>query len=258
MLLVLSPAKSLDFTPVPGLPATEPRFRKEAATLAKAARKLSRGDLKELMGVSDKLAELNFGRFRSFDPKSEDGVQAALAFNGDVYEGLDARTLDEDALVWAQDRLRILSGLYGLLRPLDRIQPYRLEMGVSLRNPRGSTLYGFWGDRISKALNGDAKGQAEPVLINLASQEYFGSVDVRALKIPAITVSFKEESDGRLRVLGFYAKKARGLMARYAIDHRIEVAEGLKAFDVAGYRFRPELSDGREWVFARPQPEPKG
>jgi cytoplasmic iron level regulating protein YaaA (DUF328/UPF0246 family) len=181
-------------------------------------------------------------------------VQAALAFAGDVYRGLDARSLDEDALAWAQEHVRILSGLYGVLRPLDAIQPYRLEMGVSLNTARGTTLYDFWGDRIAKALNADGKGLAEPTLINLASQEYFGAVDARALKLRLITVLFKEEQAGVARTLAFYAKKARGMMARYAIDHRVEHADGLKAFDTAGYAFRPELSTHAEWVFSRPQP----
>jgi cytoplasmic iron level regulating protein YaaA (DUF328/UPF0246 family) len=256
MLLVLSPAKSLDLTPAPELPATKPRFLKDTTELAAVARKLSPGDLAELMDISDRLAELNRERFRSFKPRAASGVQAALAFAGDVYRGLDARSLDADALAWAQDHVRILSGLYGVLRPLDAIQPYRLEMGVSLRTDRGSTLYDFWGDRIAKALNADGRALAEPTLINLASQEYFGAVDARALKLRRITVVFKEEQNGEARVLAFFAKKARGMMARYAIDHRIEHAEGLKAFDTAGYSFRPEASNDAEWVFARPQPPP--
>jgi hypothetical protein len=257
MLIVISPAKSLDFTPVPGLPSTRPRFEKDTAALARTARRLKAADLKRMMHISDDLAALNVARFRSFDPEGE-GVQAALAFNGDVYQGLQARTLDTDALAWAQDGLRILSGLYGLLRPMDAIQPYRLEMGVRLHTRRGESLYDYWGDRISKQLNADAAEHSEKVLINLASQEYFGAVNRRALKLPVVTCQFKEEKDGVIRTLAFFAKKARGLMARYVIDRRLERSADLKAFDTAGYRFRPDLSDEAEWVFVRPQPESKG
>src|SRR5579875_1774625 len=254
MLFVLSPAKTLDFTPAPSeLPATAPEMRKDTAELAAVTRKLTASDLKRLMGISDKLAELNVGRFRGFKTRPADaGVQAALAFAGDVYEGLQARTLDADALAWAQDHLRILSGLYGLLRPLDRMQPYRLEMGVRLRTERGASLYDFWGDRIAKALNRAARGHADRTLVNLASQEYFGAVRRKALKLPLVTCHFKEEKDGELSIVSFNAKKARGLMARFVIDHRLDRAEDLKAFDRAGYRFRPELSTDGDWVFSRP------
>lgn len=259
MLFVLSPAKTLDLTPAPPeLPVTRPRLLKETAELAGVAKRLSPADLGDLMGISDKLAELNRDRFRRFKPRSAEGVQAALAFAGDVYRGLDARSLDAEALGWAQEHVRILSGLYGLLRPLDVIQPYRLEMGVSLRTDRGGTLYDFWGDRISKALNADAKGHADRTLINLASQEYFGAVDARALKLRLISVTFREEKDGQARTLAFYAKRARGLMARWAVERRVEAAEGLKGFDVAGYRFDAGASSEAEWVFVRPQPEPAG
>jgi cytoplasmic iron level regulating protein YaaA (DUF328/UPF0246 family) len=256
MLFVLSPAKTLDFSPgPPDLPATAPEMGPETARLSRTTRKLKAADLKRLMDISDKLAELNVARFKAFTPKdSETGVQAALAFAGEVYVGLQGRGLDAAALDWAQGRLRILSGLYGLLRPLDRIQPYRLEMGVRLATERGSTLYDFWGDRISKALNKAAKDHPDPTLVNLASQEYFGAVDAQALKLPVVTCHFKQEQDGMVRNLGFYAKTARGLMARYAIDRRIEAARQLQNFDTAGYRFRPDLSDGRDWVFTRPHP----
>lgn len=256
MLFVLSPAKTLDFTPGPeGLTATAPEMRADTARLARTTRQLKAADLKRLMDISDKLAELNVTRFKAFAPRDQDaGVQAALAFAGDVYVGLQARTLDGDALAWAQDRVRILSGLYGLLRPLDRIQPYRLEMGVRLANERGATLYDFWGDRLSKALNKAAEGHADRTLVNLASQEYFGAVDAHALKLPVVNCHFKQEQDGMVRNLAFYAKTARGLMTRFAIDGRIEDAKDLQAFDTAGYRFRPDLSDARDWVFTRPHP----
>ncbi len=256
MLLVLSPAKTLDFSPAPsGLAATRPEMGKDTAALARIARRLRAADLKRLMGISDKLAELNVGRFRAFRRDApEQGVPAALAFAGDVYEGLDARTLDPEALGWAQERLRILSGLYGLLRPLDRIQPYRLEMGVRLQTRRGDTLYDFWGDRLAKALNRAAAGQVDRTLVNLASQEYFGAVDRKALRLPLVTCQFKEETGAGLRIVSFHAKKARGLMARFAIVGRLEQATGLKAFDLAGYSFRPEASSDAEWIFARRTP----
>lgn len=257
MLMVISPAKALDFTePSRPLPLTTPELKADIAELDKVTRKLSAADLRRLMGISEKLADLNQKRFQAFDPAVEDGLQAAIAFDGDVYDGLDARSLDKAGFEWAQKHLRILSGLYGVLRPADAIQPYRLEMGTRLKTKRGRSLYDFWGEKISKALNAAAEGQADPVLINLASQEYFGAVDAKALKMPSITFRFQEEKDGEARVLGFYAKKARGLMARFAIDGRIDRAEGLKAFDSAGYGFKPKLSTNAEWVFSRPQPAP--
>jgi cytoplasmic iron level regulating protein YaaA (DUF328/UPF0246 family) len=200
---------------------------------------------------------------RDFDPQgsheggSHEGVQAALAFAGDVYDGLAARTLDVAALAWAQDRLRILSGLYGLLRPLDRIQPYRLEMGVRLAVDGGATLYDFWGDRLAKGLRAAAQGHADPTVVNLASQEYFGAVDAKALKLPLVTCHFKEESEAGVRIISFYAKVARGMMARYAIDHRIDQAEALKGFDRAGYAYVKSLSTDTDWTFVRPQPNLK-
>lgn len=253
MLIVLSPAKRLDFTETdPALPATAPRFGDDIATLAKTAKRQTQADLRQLMSISADLAKLNQARFKAFDPTDTDaGVQAVLAFAGDVYQGLDARNLDAAALDWAQDRLRILSGLYGLLRPLDRIQPYRLEMGVRLKTRRGASLYDFWDDRISKQLNADAVGHAHPVLINLASQEYFGAVDARALKLTVVTPHFREEKDGESRIISFFAKKARGLMARWAIDRRIENPEDLKGFEAEGYRFNPDRSDARDWIFTR-------
>jgi cytoplasmic iron level regulating protein YaaA (DUF328/UPF0246 family) len=252
LLIVLSPAKRLDFTEAdPALPASERRFRDDTASLSKTTKRQTRADLRRLMGISDDLAKLNAERFKAFDPESVDGVQAAFAFAGDVYEGLKARELDAAALGWAQDHLRILSGFYGLLRPLDRIQPYRLEMGTRLKTRRGSSLYDFWGDRISKQLNADAEGQADPTLVNLASQEYFGAVDARALKLPVVTPQFREEKDGESRIISFFAKKARGAMARFAIDERIERAEDLKAFDRDGYRFDKAASSEVEWIFIR-------
>jgi hypothetical protein len=206
------------------------------------------------MDISDNLASLNVDRFRAFNPRARKGVQAAFAFAGDVYEGLRARELDADGLEYAQSHLRILSGLYGLLRPLDCIQPYRLEMGVRLKTARGATLYDFWGDRIAKALNKEGSGHADPTLVNLASQEYFGAVDARALKLPVLACSFRDVKGGEARVLAFFAKKARGAMARFAIDERLDRAEGLKDFTGMGYRYSKQLSSRHEWVFTRPQP----
>ena len=257
MLMVLSPAKALDFTPPDAvLSATTPQMTKDIGELAKVTRRLSVRDLRSLMSLSDNLATLNRERFQAFDPACDDGLQAAIAFNGDVYSGLQARTLDKAGLDWAQDRLRILSGLYGLLRPLDLIQPYRLEMGTRLATRRGASLYDFWGDRIAKALNEAAAGHVDRTLVNLASGEYFGAVDRKALRLPVLNVRFLEEKDGEARIVSFFAKKARGLMARYAIDNRIERADDLRGFDLAGYLFQPGLSKDGEWTFLRPQPLP--
>jgi cytoplasmic iron level regulating protein YaaA (DUF328/UPF0246 family) len=250
--MILSPAKRLDFSdPATEVPATAHRMTDDVRNLSVTARRQTQADLRRLMGISADLAKLNQARFKAFDPDSEDGVQAALAFAGDVYQGLDARSLGADDLGWAQDHLRILSGLYGLLRPLDRIQPYRLEMGTQLKTRRGSSLYDFWGDRISKALNADAEGHADPTLVNLASQEYFGAVDAKALKLPVVNIHFREEKDGESRIISFFAKKARGTMARYAIENRIDRAEDLKAFDRDGYGFQASPSTENDWIFTR-------
>ena len=251
-MIVLSPAKRLDFTEAdPALPASERRLREDTASLARTARARTVAELRRLMGISDDLARLNRERFQAFDADSTDGVQAAFAFAGDVYEGLKARELDRAGLAFAQDHIRILSGLYGVLRPLDRIQPYRLEMGTRLKTRRGSSLYDFWGDRISKCLNADVEGQADPTLVNLASQEYFGVIDAKALKLPVVTPHFREAKDGESRIISFFAKKARGGMARFAIDERIEKAEDLKAFDRDGYRFDKAGSTETDWIFTR-------
>jgi|HubBroStandDraft_4_1064222.scaffolds.fasta_scaffold190674_2 cytoplasmic iron level regulating protein YaaA (DUF328/UPF0246 family) len=260
MLMVLSPAKKLNFAPAPaGLALTTPELTRDIAELAQVTRKLKRSDLKRLMSISDALADLNYHRFQSFDPAGEDGLQAVMAFAGDVYDGLAARTLDKRALAWAQGHLRILSGLYGVLKPLDALQPYRLEMGTRLKTRRGASLYDFWRAPIAEALSRDAERRPDPTLVNLASNEYFGSVDTDALSVPFITCHFKEykEKGDAPRALMLFAKRARGFMARYAIDHRIEKAEQLKAFDTAGYAFDPALSTKTDWVFTRLQPPPK-
>lgn len=260
MLIVLSPAKNLDFNPPPAsAPFTAPRLVSDASALGKVARKLKAADLSRLMDISPALAELNVARFKQFDANAagEGTKQAMLAFNGDVYRGLNAATLDANGLAFAQSHVRILSGLYGLLRPMDAIMPYRLEMGTRLATKRGESLYDWWGTTISKLLRADMEATGGP-LINLASTEYFGAVDRKALKTPIITPHFKELKDGKARILSFYAKAARGRMTRFAIDNRICDAEGLKAFDWDGYVFDPAASTSTDWVFSRPQPDPKG
>lgn len=250
MLLVISPAKSLDFSaPAAPVEPTAPQLANDIARLSEVTRKLSVRQVRKLMDLSDDLASLNHARFQALGGAADhERRPAVLAFNGDVYRGLQARDLDTDALAWAQDRLRILSGLYGVLRPLDAIEPYRLEMGVRLRTARGKSLYDFWGDRIARQLDADADGAP---IINLASQEYFTAAARPALKSRVITCHFREEKAGTSRIISFFAKRARGLMARYAIDHRLEDAEALKGFDLEGYSFRPERSDQNDWTFAR-------
>ena len=232
MLMLLSPAKNLDLTPATNAPpTTRPRLIKDTMALSETTVTLRARDLKKLMGISDKLAELNYERFQSFKAGGR-GAQkkaAALAFNGDVYLGLEAKTLDADDFEFAQDHLRILSGLYGSLRPLDAIEPYRLEMGTRLKNPRGKNLYEFWGDRVATELNKALKGHADQTIVNLASNEYFSVVDLNILNAPIVTPIFKEEKDGKMRQLQFYAKRARGLMARWAIQHRIIDARDWRA-----------------------------
>lgn len=256
MLFVLSPAKTLDFSlPDPALPATRPQLGERTAEVAKIAKTLTAADLKRLMGISDDLAALNVKRFKAFSYRGRrSDVQAALAFAGDVYVGLKARELSADDLAWAQARLRILSGLYGVLRPLDRIQPYRLEMGVKLQTERGASLYDFWGDAVSKSLASATRGQVDKTVVNLASQEYFGAVDVKALKRPIVTCFFKQAQGGAITQPSFYAKTARGLMARYAVDTRAEHVDDLKRFDREGYRFAADLSSKTDLVFVRPHP----
>ncbi len=261
MLILLSPAKNMNFdAPPAGLAATKPDFLKEARELAAAARELSPARLGKLMDISPKLAELNHQRFQAFrgDGKSNIQKPAALAFNGDVYLGLNAKTMTADDFAYAQEHVRILSGLYGLLRPLDVIEPYRLEMCSDLKNPRGKNLYEFWGDTIARAINKIVAAQADKTIVNLASNEYFSAASAKALNFPVITASFREEKDGKLRSLQFFAKRARGLMARWAIDNRVTRADDLKRFSVDGYKFRAKESGERDWLFTRPQPPAKG
>jgi uncharacterized protein len=253
MLVVVSPAKRLDLDPLPSIAATEPAFAADAAKLARIARGLTPGDLSALMSISPALADLNAGRFRAFrrSPAPEATKPAAFAFAGDTYQGLEARSLDADALDYAQRHLRILSGLYGLLRPLDAIQPYRLEMGSRLANPKGADLYAYWGDRIAKALNAAAREAGVQVLVNCASQEYFGAVDRKALKLRVVTPVFLDERNGRPKTISFLAKKARGAMARFICERRIDRPEGLADFDTGGYAFQPAQSTADRMVFLR-------
>ncbi len=258
MLALLSPAKSLDFSPSPSdLPTTTPELVGFAKTIAKVARTLSTADIKRLMDLSDKLAELNHGRFQGWGKSGNAGLakQAALAFNGDTYLGLEAKSLSHDDLGWAQDHVRILSGLYGLLRPLDSIEPYRLEMGTRLSNPRGPDLYAFWQGRLAPLLDKAVRGHAAAVVVNLASEEYAKAVEAKSLKARFITPTFREERDGKSRVIGLMAKRARGSMARFMIQNRLEHPEGLKDFTSGGYAFQAAQSNDITWVFSRPQPE---
>lgn len=256
MLVVLSPAKNLDLEPVSlSVETTQPALLDDAKTLVERCKSLSPADLSSLMGISDKLAILNAERFNSFEfPFDADNAKTSVhMFNGDVYTGLDASTLSNDDLDFAQHHVRILSGLYGVLRPLDLMQAYRLEMGTSLKNDRGDNLYQFWGERIANQLNQEHPSEQTPELINLASNEYFKAVSKKALNANVITPVFKDEKNGKFKVISFFAKKARGLMARYIIENRITDSEQIKRFDYAGYQYDPALSSEKEWVFTRPE-----
>ena len=256
MLVVVSPAKSLDMAPVDITP-TAPQFQQDAVRLSKTAKNLTLKQLKGLMSISDDLARLNRDRFAAFaaEPNDDAIKPAAFAFNGDTYQGLEAKTLTEDDLAWGQDHLRILSGLYGLLRPLDAIQPYRLEMGSRLKTRRGTSLYDYWGDTVAKALCAQAAEVGTDTLVNCASQEYFGAADRKALKLRVITPQFMEVKDDKPRIVSFFAKRARGAMARYIIENRVTAPEQIKHFTTGGYAFDPDLSDGDKWVFVRDYPE---
>lgn len=254
MLAVVSPAKKLDFSrPVIEVDSSQPVFKKQANQLAKVAKQLTRADLRQLMELSEQLADLNFDRFQRYKPTPAEGTtkQAALAFAGDTYTGLDAASFDENDLTFAQDNFRILSGLYGLLRPLDDIQAYRLEMGRKLTNPKGEDLYDFWGASVSKALDKQLTDHKSKTVINLASNEYFKVVNRKALKANVLTMVFKEERDGELKIISFFAKKARGSMARYVIKNRLETPEGMKDFTSGDYKYQPAISSDQDWVFTR-------
>ena len=258
MLILLSPAKQLDFSERGHAPtATTPALLDRTRELAKTTSKLTAPKLKSLMGLSDDLARLNRERFQAFDPDAADGRPAALTFNGEVYRGLDAPSLSAEDLQWAQQRLRILSGLYGVLRPLDQIQPYRLEMGTRLQVKKAANLYQFWGEDIARQLKSDLEGHESRTVVNLASNEYSKAAKLKSLGVPVITADFKEEKDGQLRALMVFAKKARGLMARWIIENRIEDPAQLRDFDLEGYRYDAEGSSEDKLLFTRPQPAPK-
>ena len=254
MLAVVSPAKKLDTTELDrSIIPTQPALLTDAADLATTAKRLKSSDLQALMGISEKLANLNHDRFQQFStPFTPNNAKpAVLTFNGDTYTGLDAPSLSDDDLEWAQNHLAILSGLYGLLRPLDLIQPYRLEMGTRMENSRGGNLYEFWGSRITEQIASRMRDHADQTLVNLASNEYFKSVKRTTLPGAVITPAFKEERDGQLKMISFMAKKARGMMARFIVEGRIDRPEGLKEFTSGGYRYAPDLSTETTWTFTR-------
>lgn len=254
MLMLVSPAKSLDEkTPVQTELHTSCVFLERAAELVDELQKVGPVEIGQLMHISDKLAELNYERFQNWQLPfpAEQAKQAAWLFKGDVYQGLDAYSLDEKGVNYLQAHLRILSGLYGLLKPCDDMLPYRLEMGTAFANAKGKDLYAFWGNAITEQLNAELAEQGSATLVNLASNEYFKAVKPKLLKARIVTPIFKDWKNGQYKIISFYAKKARGLMARYAADQQIENAEELKYFDYEGYAFAPELSSETDWVFTR-------
>lgn len=260
MLILLSPSKNMNFDTPPAPRRTTPALAARTADLAGVTRKLSKAKIKALMELSDDLAQLNYDRFQAFDAVADPdatGAPAAFAFTGDVHLGLDARSLPAADLDWAQDHLRILSGLYGVLRPLDAIQPYRLEMGRKLKTKKGEDLYDFWGGDIAAELNASLDQAQERTVVNLASAEYFKAVDKATLDARVIDVSFKEEKDGKARALFMFLKRARGRMARWMIEERVTRADQLTGFSWDGYAFREDLSKPDSLVFTRPQPAKK-
>ena len=254
MLLLLSPAKSLDYdSPAEGVPHSLPQFVSQSAELIDVLKHKTPAQISELMDLSDNLAALNVARYEAWRPKftAKNSKQAVLAFNGDVYDGLEAKSLKPKDLEWAQDHVCILSGLYGVLRPLDWMQPYRLEMGTALTNLRGKNLYQFWGASIAQHLNAQLAKEKTPVVVNLASQEYFKAVDQKVLKARVIECVFEEYKGGKYKVISFFAKRARGLLARYAIQKHIQNPEKLKDFNLEGYAYVASESETNRWVFRR-------
>lgn len=254
MLIVISPAKTLDFETPPTIKShTKPAMLKQSQTLIDNLRNHSALDLAELMKLSMKLAELNFERYHDWKTPftTRNAKQAALAMKGDVYTGLAAESLSEADFDFAQQHLRILSGLYGVLKPLDLMRPYRLEMGTKLATDSGKDLYAFWGEEITRAINKALKAQGDDVLINLASNEYFKSIKQKLIKGRIITPQFKEKKDDGYRMIGFFAKRARGLMSRYIIEKRLQDPEDIKHFRKDGYRYSKQQSKGDQWVFIR-------
>ncbi|MFG5777592.1 peroxide stress protein YaaA [Comamonas sp. J-3] len=255
MLFLLSPAKSLDYeTPLPAdLPHTQPQFVAQSKALIAVLRQQSPQQIASLMSISDKLAALNVARYEAWSPKftAKNSRQAIMAFNGDVYDGLQAQSLSAKQLDWAQSHLCLLSGLYGVLRPLDWMQPYRLEMGTRLATDKGSNLYQYWGTQIADYLNQQQAGEDAPVVINLASQEYFKSVDRKALRARVVDCSFEDYKNGQYKIISFFAKRARGLMARYAIEHQAKTPAVLKKFNTDGYAYASDVSTAEHLVFRR-------
>lgn len=260
MLTLISPAKTLDYeTPLATDRHTEPRFLEHSAELIEQLRTLAVQDIADLMKLSDKLSSLNVARYESWERQHtlENARPAVLAFKGDVYTGLEAENFSAEDFEFAQNHLRILSGLYGVLRPLDLLEPYRLEMGTKLKNKRGDNLYQYWGNIITESLQAELNEQENPVLVNLASNEYYKSVKPKSLDCQIITPDFKDLKNGQYKIISFYAKKARGLMSRYIIENRIDNPEALKDFDLEGYYFSPEQSEGNKWIFLRDEPPAK-
>jgi cytoplasmic iron level regulating protein YaaA (DUF328/UPF0246 family) len=254
MLIVISPAKTLDFeSPAKTKSKTTPDFLDNSQQLIEALRELSPADISELMGVSDKIGNLNFDRFLNWHTPfdASNAKQAVLAFKGDVYTGLNAAEFNAADFKFAQKHLRILSGLYGVLRPLDLMQPYRLEMGTKFANERGKNLYAFWGDSITEAINKQLKKSKSDVLLNLASNEYFKVLQPKSINADIITPVFKDFKGGKYKIISFYAKKARGLMSAYIIKNQLDDVEHIKRFDSEGYRYNAAMSTAREWVFTR-------
>jgi len=257
MIITLSPSKGQDFeTPVSAGSVTQPQMLDESLLLIEELRKYTAGQLRELMSVSENIARLNVERYQSFTtPFTERNARPALfAFKGDVYRGIPVGEYTRNDLDFAQAHLRMLSGLYGCLRPLDLMQPYRLEMKTRLKNPRGENLYQFWGDRLTECLNAELKNHREPTLVNLASNEYSKAVKPKLLQGRLLDIAFKEEKNGKVRVIAVFAKRARGMMADYIIRNRLEESAAIKAFDREGYRYSAQDSDNRQWVFVRSQP----
>ena len=253
MIVIVSPAKTLDFETENNFKHTLPRFQNEAIELIDVLKQKSEEDVGKLMSISDKLSALNVERYHQFTKKKDPvhAKQAVFAFQGDVYQGLKADTFDQKDVEYAQDHFRILSGLYGLLRPLDLIQPYRLEMGTKLKVNENSNLYEFWNDKIVNQLNKDLKAQGDQLLINLASKEYFKAIDKKKLKAQVIDVDFLDFSSGKYKVVAFYAKKARGMMSHYIIKNKIKERDHLKGFDYDGYLYDEEASEDNKYVFKR-------
>jgi len=253
MIAVLSPSKTLDFETAGAEALNSPIFRKQSKELVSELQKKSKKDLMKLMSISEKLGELNYQRYQNFSDRytTENSKSAVHAFKGDVYLGLEAESLTDKELKFSQEHIRILSGLYGILKPLDKMQPYRLEMGTKLKNKQGKNLYAFWGDQITEALNKEFENHQEKILVNLASQEYFDAINTDKLNARVVNVDFREYRDGKLRFISFNAKKARGMMARYIIKNKVDSFKKLQVFNMDGYKLQGDSSDDDKLCFVR-------